>query len=273
VGVATISARIAELPATLTGTGEDRVRVGQNSVVVLDGASGTDSNVTVSEYVDHLADSLVEALDSNPAVLLTEALAASIDSTATTLDLHAGRAPSSTVSIVRLSGTVVDALILGDSPVYVAHNGNIDRLSDNRLARLDLPSRTRLFERLAAGHGYDDHQHNELARQMPGEKASHRNRPGGYWIAEADAQAGVHALVHSYSAYDVTWCAMLTDGIDEPASHLGIAVKNLVIMEENELRETLYQIHRWETETDPHAKRLPRFKRHDDKTIAVVRFT
>ena len=93
------------------------------------------------------------------------------------------------MSIVRRSRTVVDVLILGDSPVYVAHNGKIDRLSDNRLARLGLPSRTRLLERLAAGHGYDDHRHKELACQMPGEKAPYRNRSGGYWIAEADVQA------------------------------------------------------------------------------------
>jgi hypothetical protein len=66
---------------------------------------------------------------------------------------------------------------------------------------------------------------------------------------------------------------MFTDGMDEPATHLGIAVENLATMEENELRETLYQIHHWESETDPNAKSLPRFKRHDDKTIAVVRFS
>jgi hypothetical protein len=273
VGLATISARVAELPATLTGTGEDRVRIGQNSVVVLDGASGTDSGVTVSQYVDYLVNDLVEALDSDPAALLTGALSASIESTAAALDLHPGRAPSSTVSIVRRSTTVVDVLILGDSPVYVAHNGKIDRLSDNRLALLELPSRTRLFERLAAGHGYDNHRHKELACQMPSEKAAYRNRPGGYWIAEADGQAGVNALVYSYPAHDVPWCAILTDGVDEPASHLGIAVEDLAVMEGNELCETLYQIHHWEKYTDPNAKLLPRFKCHDDKTIVVVRFS
>jgi hypothetical protein len=111
-----------------------------------------------------------EALDSDHAALLTEALSVSIASTAAALDLHPGRAPSSTVSIVRRSTTVIDVLVLGDSTVYVAYNGKIDRLRDNRLALLDLPSRTRLFERLAAGHGYNDHRRKELARQMTGEK-------------------------------------------------------------------------------------------------------
>ena len=65
---------------------------------------------------------------------------------------------------------------------------------------------------------------------------------------------------------------MLTDGVDDPASHLGITVEGLAMMDEIKLRETLYQIHRWENETDPNAQRLPRSKQHDDKTIVVVRF-
>lgn len=272
MGAATISAHIAELPAILTGTGEDRVRVGHNSVIVLDGASGTDSDVTVCEYVDYLADSLVETLDNKPAEPLTEALSTSIASTATALDLQPGRAPSSTVSIMRRNATIVDILTLGDSPVYVAYNGNVDRLCDDRLAQLDLPSRTRLFERLAAGHGYDDYRLKELARQMPGEKAPHRNRSDGYWIAEADPQAGANALVYSYPTHDIKWCVMLTDGVNDPVSHLDIAMEDLAIMDENQLRETLHRIHHWETEVDPSAKILPRFKQHDDKAIAVVRF-
>lgn len=269
---ATISrARIAELPA-VAGRNEDRARVGRNAVVVLDGASGTDCGASVSEYVDFLADRLIEALDDEPASPLERAVSESIELTASALNLAPGRAPSSTVSIVRRGSTTLDTFVLGDSPVYVAHSGAIDRLTDDRLARLDLPSRTRLFERLAAGHGYDD-RHRETARQMSREKAPHMNRPGGYWIAEAEPQAGMNALVRSYPVRDVAWCAMLTDGADEPASHLGIAVEHLAMTDRAGLREVLTQVHRWEADTDPDGKHLPRFKRHDDKTIVVVRFT
>lgn len=268
---ATITARIAELPATSSGLGEDRVRIGRNAVVVLDGASGTDRGVSVSTYVDCLAHHLIEALDSDSAVPLTEAVSTSIGRTASSLDLTPGRAPSSTVSIVRQGTNTVDVLILGDSPVYVAHHGRTDRLSDDRLARLDLPSRTRLLQRLEEGHGYDD-GHSEIGRRMPGEKAPHMNRPGGYWIAEAHAEAGTHSLVYSYPTAEILWCVLLTDGADEPASHLGIAVEDLAMKNEQELREMLDRMHHWENETDPEAQHLPRFKRHDDKTIAVVRF-
>lgn len=268
---ATIAARIAELPAMPVGLGEDRVRVGWNAVVVLDGASGTDCGVSVSKYVDYLADCIIDTLDNDSDVPLTEAVSEAIGLAAAALELAPGQAPSSTVSIVRRGTNTVDVLVLGDSPVYVAHSGKIDRLSDDRLARLDLPSRSQLFERLAAGHGYDD-RHREIARQMSTEKAPHMNRFDGYWIAEADTQAGKNALVHSYPAHEVAWCLALTDGVDGPASHLRIAIEALAVKDEKELRETLCQIHGWESDVDPHGERLPRFKRHDDKTIAVIDF-
>jgi len=269
--VATISARIAELSA-LPDRGEDRVRVGRNAVVVLDGASGTDCGVSVSEYVDALADRQIEALDFNPFVSLPRAVSESIELTASALDLVPGKAPSSTVSIVRRGTNTVDILVLGDSPVYVAHGGRVDRLTDDRLARLALSSRSRLLERLAAGHGYDD-EHRMIVRQLSREKAPYMNRPGGYWIAETDAHAGTNAVVYSFPSGEVQWCVMLTDGADEPASHLGVRVEHLAMTDETGLREVLAQIHCWEADTDPDGRHLPRFKRHDDKTIAVVRFT
>lgn len=269
--MATIAARIAELPAVPGDLGEDRVRVARNVVIVLDGASGTDCGVSVGKYVDYLADFLIDILDDNSDASLTEAVSKAIGLATAALDLAPGRAPSSTVSIVRRSINTVDVLVLGDSPVYVAHSGKIDRLSDDRLARLELPSRSKLFERLAAGHGYD-HRHKEIARQMSHEKAPHMNRSDGYWIAEADTQAGKNALVHSYPAHEVAWCLALTDGVDGPASHLRIAVEDLAVKDEEGLRETLCRIRDWENDTDPNGAHLPRFKRHDDKTIAVIQF-
>lgn len=248
------------------------MQVGRDSVVVLDGASGTDCVVSVSEYVDCLADYLISALDNCPESSLKEVVSDAIGRAVTKLGLVSGQAPSSTVSIVRRGSATVDVLLLGDSPVYVAHRGTIDRLSDDRLAQLYLPSRSQLFERLAAGHGYDS-RHKEITRQLSKEKAPHMNRSDGYWIAEANLQAGANAIVHSYPAHEVTWCAILTDGVDGPASHLGITIEELATKNEASLRETLHQIHNWEDQADRNGELLPRFKRHDDKTIAVVRFT
>lgn len=267
----TVSAHIAELPASLD-VGEDRARVGKTAVVVLDGASGTGCHVSVNDYVDFLADCLIEVLDDNPTVSLDRAVSDTIGLTAAALGLTTGGGPSSTVSIVRRGTNTVDTLVLGDSPIYVATgSGRVDRLSDDRVSRLDLPSRSLLFERLAAGHGYDD-RHRALARRMSREKAQRMNRSGGYWIAEADPRAGMNAVVRSYPLCDVSWCVMLTDGAAEPALHFGVTTERLAKKDEAGLRESLLHMHRWETETDPYGKHLPRFKQHDDKTIAVVRF-
>ena len=266
----TISACIAELPAT-PGTGEDRARIASTAVVVLDGASGTGFGVSVCEYVDSLADHLVTALDSHPSIPLTSAVTAAIEHTTTACGLTPGHAPSSTVSIVRRGAETVDILVLGDSPVYVSHLDKVDRVTDNRLKRLNLPSRTRVLARLAAGGGYDD-THASNIRMLSSEKAPHMNRSGGYWIAEADSAAGRHALVRSYPANDVPWCAILTDGADDPLTQLGLSVVQVADLDEHDLRDMLHRLHDWEAVSDPDGHKLPRFKRHDDKTIAIVRF-
>ena len=267
---ARISARIAVLPAT-SGAGEDRVRIASNAVVVLDGASGTDLGVSVSEYVDSLGDHLITVLDSYPSTSLTSAVTVAIEHTTTACGLTPGHAPSSTVSIVRRGAETVDVLVLGDSPVYVSHLGRVNRVTDDRLKRLDLPSRTQALARLAAGGGYDD-IHASTIRRLSSEKAPHMNRSGGYWIAEADSAAGNHAIVRSFPADSVPWCAILTDGADGPLTHLGLSVAQLGELDEDDLRDTLHRLHDWETVSDPDGHELPRFKRHDDKTIAIVRF-
>jgi len=268
---ARISARIAELPAT-PGAGEDRTRIASNAVVVLDGATGTAGlGVSVCEYVDSLANRLITTLESHPSISLIRAVTAAVEQTTTACGLTPGHAPSSTVSIVRLRADTVDVLVLGDSPVYVSHLSRVDRVTDDRLKRLELPSRTRALARLAAGGGYDD-THASTIRMLSSEKAPHMNRPGGYWIAEADSAAGRHAIVRSYPANDVPWCAILTDGADDPITHLGLSVAQLAELDEHDLRDTLHRLHDWEAVSDPNGYKLPRFKRHDDKTIAIVRF-
>jgi hypothetical protein len=41
-------------------------------------------------------------------------------------------------------------------------------------------------------------------------------------ITQSTIQTGGNAVVCPYSARDVTWCTILTDGVDEPAASLGI---------------------------------------------------
>jgi hypothetical protein len=65
--------------------------------------------------------------------------------------------------------------------------------------------------RLAAGHGYDD-EHRRLLAALQHRQRKARNKPGGYWIAEADPIAARHALTRS-RPWDAERRAILaTDG-------------------------------------------------------------
>lgn len=258
----------AELPAG-DAPNEDRVRVGRSSVVVLDGASGSDTRVTVADYVDRLAGALIEVLDAEPDMPLPHALADAIRSTVSALRLMPGESPSSTVSIARRRGEEVDLLVLGDSPIYLGPEGQL--LTDDRLARLDLPSRTKAYERLLHGAGYDD-VHRELVRAVRAEQLPLLNEPGGYWIAEAKPEAAHEAVARTVSA-DLPQLLMLTDGVDKPLRHLGIPLDDVVRRDHDELQELLRDLHEWEDNKDPSAAELPRFKLHDDKTAVVVTFS
>lgn len=255
----------AELPAG-DAPNEDRVRIGRNAVVVLDGASGSDTRVTVADYVDHLADALIEVLDAEPDMPLPHALADAIRSTVATLRLMPGESPSSTVSIARRRGDEIDLLVLGDSPIYLGPEGQL--LTDDRLARLDLPSRTKAYKRLRQGAGYDD-MHRDLVRAVRAEQLPLLNEPDGYWIAEARPEAGHEAVTHTVTA-DLPWAVMLTDGVDRPLRHLDIPLTDVLRRTRDEIEDLLRELHEWEEDKDPSALELPRFKQHDDKTIAVV---
>jgi serine/threonine protein phosphatase PrpC len=257
----------AELPGNGT-TSEDRVRVGTNAVVVLDGASGSDTRVSVADYVDHLSSALVEVLDDEPDMPLPHALADAIRSTVGALRVMPGESPSSTVSIARRRGEGVDLLVLGDSPIYIGPDSQL--LTDDRLAQLDLPSRTKANQRLREGAGYDD-VHRDLVRAVRAEQLPWLNEPGGYWIAEARPEAAYHAVTRTVSA-ELPWLVMLTDGVDKPLRHLDISPAVGLNCTTVGLTDFLEQLHGWEIERDPDAHLLPRFKRHDDKTVAVVTF-
>ncbi|WP_043603085.1 MULTISPECIES: hypothetical protein [Protofrankia] len=263
--------RVAELPAQV-GQGQDRILVGNDVVIVLDGASGTDGLVSVAAYVDALGRRLLDTFECQPAAPLRSTLRTALAGTVQELDVRPGDSPSSTVSIIRSVADRVDVLVLGDTPVYVATRPDgVERIFDDRLMRLPVKYRPAALARLHTGAGFDD-EHRRLLREMRHEKAPYLNAAGGYWIAEADPAAGCEALVRSFRAQDVRWAAVLTDGADDPMRHLHIDVGDVVGLSEAEMAVLLADLHRWEEHKDPQGQELPRFKCHDDKSIAVVTF-
>ncbi|WP_165485716.1 hypothetical protein [Frankia sp. Cppng1_Ct_nod] len=263
--------RVAELPAQAR-QGQDRVLIGDNVVVVLDGASGSDGTVSVAAYVDTLGVQLLGALERRPTAPLRTGLRTALMGVTQVLNLQPGDSPSSTVSIIRSALGHVDVLVLGDTPVYLAtRSAGVLRIFDDRLAQLPVTHRPAALARLQAGGGYDD-EHQRILRKMRNEKAPYQNATGGYWIAAADPAAGCEALVRSFPAEDVLWGAILTDGAEDPMRHLGISIDHVAELSEGDLGTLLSQFHNWEEREDPQGQLLPRFKCHDDKSIAVVTF-
>ncbi|WP_280409405.1 protein phosphatase 2C domain-containing protein [Nocardia brasiliensis] len=256
----------AQLPSK---SNEDRVLTAASGVIVLDGATSFDSAAPAGAYVDVLGDELCRRLSG--ADDLREALSGAIAATADRLSIRAGHAPSCTVAMLRLRPNALDILVLGDSPVVVGMlDGSHHVLADERLERLDLPESDQYRNRLRSGAGYDD-AHRGILRSLQRQQRQRRNRAGGYWIAEADPTAAHHAIVEQLPPDDVSWVILATDGAAEPLVPLGVTWPEIADLGPDALSQLLDRCQQWEAHTDPDGQLQPRAKRHDDKTIAVVR--
>jgi serine/threonine protein phosphatase PrpC len=257
----------AQLPAQ---SGDDRILTTPDSVIVLDGASSFAPGIACAgDFVDALGNELERrargAHDELQAVLYQ-----AIADTADKLNLTPGSSPSSTVAILHVNMKTVDVLVLGDSPVIVGRNdGSYETILDDRLSQLRLPETQRYRSRLHSGTGYDE-EHRAILAELQRSERIHRNRQGGYWIAEADPAAANQALVARYMRQDIAWAILATDGAADPLAPLGISWPQVARMDTGELSALLARCHQWESVDDPHGQQHPRAKRHDDKTIAVV---
>lgn len=257
----------AQLPAI--DRSDDKVFTTNDAVVMLDGASAfVPVPVPASTYADLLGRHLRDALNAAPDGDLRNILADGIEHTARRLGISPGNSPSSTVTIARQDGDEVDFLMLGDNVVVLP-----DRvLTDDRQDQLDLAPRRRYRERLTAGTGYDD-EHHVLLVELQTRQAQLRNRPDGYWIAEADPAAAEHALLVRRPLAETPWAVLATDGAYNTMDYLGLDDwAELAAGEADQLADVLRQCDAWEAQADPDGHALPRSKRHDDKTLAAIAF-
>jgi hypothetical protein len=252
--------------------GADRVVVAGDAVVVLDGASAIEPvSVPPGTYADSLGVSVSAALAADPGAPLAGVLAAAIEAAVGELGLAGDACPSSTVVMLRVTGGQVDLLALGDSYIfYDAGPDGTGVLTDDRQAALRLPQRREYRQRLAAGNGYDA-AHRDLLRALQREQRKHRNRLGGYWIAEADPAAARHARTLTLPLSAMSWAVLATDGAVNTARHLGLDDwPELARFDSGALARFLERCEQWEESADPAGRLFPRAKRHDDKTIASV---
>jgi hypothetical protein len=169
------------------------------------------------------------------------------------------------VTIVRQRRDDISILVLGDNLVVLPDM----QICDDRLSNIAPDIRAAYRARLASGAGYGpDHQ--DLLAELQQQQALHRNSDGGYWIAEADPAAAWHAITAQLDA--ATTAVLATDGAYKTMTHLGANDWHSIASSRANLAAILDQSQEWEELHDPGGRILPRAKRHDDKSLAAIRF-
>lgn len=265
---ATARVAVAERAAGSRPTQDRIVRLPQ-AVAVLDGASAPEpADRDGGWYADRLAAQLADRLPG-PYDLAT-VLADSIAAVASEHRLVPGGSPSSTVTLLRWDAEHVDGLVLGDSPLVVVTD-TVEVVVDERLATVAPAQRVAYHDRLAAGGGYDE-GHRELLRALVGEQRRHRNRPDGYWIAEAAPLAARHALTRRWPAARVRTAVLASDGVSRG---IGRAVPDwsaALELVDRDGPDALLDAVRAPERADPDGRSWPRAKPYDDQALVIVRW-
>ena len=232
---------------------EDYVVAGPDWAVVLDGAtapSGVDSGCVhdVSWLVHRLGGALAGRLAAGGGGSLQDVLASAIEQVgrahAGTCDLTNPDSPSSTVAMARWGEGRLECLVLADSPIVVRHAGGaIELVGDDRL--LHLPG----------GLPYT----RALVR-------SHRNRPGGFWVASTSQAAAYEAVTATFPEEGLETVALLTDGVTRLVERYGHTWHGLL----GELRERGPQYVIGRVRDAERASPAAHGKPHDDATALVI---
>ncbi len=251
---------------------EDVVVVLPNAVVLLDGATSLDPALpTGGWYASRLAGELAGRLTGYPNTDLADLLAASIKTVARDHELVPGKAPSSTVALLRWNDTTIEGLVLADSPIVAFTRDGPSLLADTRLDTM--PRGAGYRDRLSAGGGYDEN-HLVALRDAANVMATRRNVEGGFWVAEADPDAAHQAERTTWRRDEVTMVLIASDGVSCGVDRYGVfanwgEVRDVVAAAGPEA--VLDRVHAAEQQ-DPDGTRWPRPKPHDDQALVVAHF-
>lgn len=275
--------RYATQPSPGRQVNEDHVLHSGALVGVLDGVSvppGVDTGCVHGPawYTRRLADHLARAAAS-PAVPLADALAEAISAVrgehVHTCDPDNPQTPASTVCLIRDGGDHVDYLLLCDSYLIVDLGGNreLQVLTDTRFAACVADIR-RMVLTGASPFGTPDHE--ERLRRAAQLRQQYTNRPGGYWIAAAMPEAAYESLMGTLSLTGpgrARRAALLTDGASAAVDQFELFDwRELLDLLSADGPEELIRRVREAENADSTGARRPRYKRHDDATVAVCEF-
>lgn len=199
--------------AARTGrTNEDFTGAVPAAAVLIDGAGipGTESICRhgVAWYASQLGGSLLSRLplvrDRSLSALLAEAIEQVTDGHRDTCDVANPISPSATVAILRLSGGLIEHLVLGDSFLV------LDRADGGPLVVSDprevIISRSYQSALEATAKGSDEYH--QVLRDL----RANRNQPGGFWVAKDDPRAADEAISGSCPISQLNGAVLLSNG-------------------------------------------------------------
>ena len=241
---------------------------------VLDGASipaGIESCCArdAAWYVRRLVGALVpRMLDAD--VPLADALADGIAAVATEHQCpRDGASPSAALALARESADALEYLVLADCTVVADVAGAVEHVTDERVAGIDVPLRTRIRQRLRDGATFQHPDHAADMRALAEQQLTVRNTDEGFWVASDDPAAAVHALSGAWPRGAVTRAALLSDGAARAVTTLGVHGswgELLDALSADDVAACLRAVRDAE-DADPQALKLARSSRSDDATI------
>ncbi|MBQ0979103.1 protein phosphatase 2C domain-containing protein [Micromonospora sp. M61] len=264
---------MATSPAKLDQPNEDFTGAIPNAVVLLDGAglSGAKSTCAhgVAWYTRRLGAALLAQLAADDGQDLTTVLGQAIGQVANahrgTCDISDPSSPSATVIIFRVNNDRADYLVLADSVLVLDQAGDAPVvITDDREAIVGSHYRAAMD---AAVNGTPEHD--QARREYIEALRAHRNQPGGFWVAANDAQAASEALIASRPIQDFTSAVLLSDGASRIADRFALTdwPEVLALITKAGPAEVIRQVRAAEA-SDPHGRKWPRGKTHDDATLA-----
>ncbi|MEV1286636.1 hypothetical protein [Micromonospora sp. NPDC049679] len=251
-------------------------------VAVLDGVTvlpGTDTGCVHGPawYVRRLGSRLTEVAEESPTAPLADSLAEAIRRVrgdhGDRCDLDNPATPAATVCLVRDTGQTLDYLILSDSTLVTERAGQVQIFTDTRFHKVVAELRR---DAVTEDYAIGSSEQAARMRQTVTRKHEFTNQPDGYWVAAADPDAAHQAVIGSLPLTGKTRvrrAALLTDGAS-------CAVDDYAFMDWAELLELvteqgpeeLIRRVRLAEDADRDGYAQPRFKRHDDATVALCTF-
>lgn len=257
---------------------QDRHLVFSGAVAVIDGATDPDRppNRDGGWYAEQLTRA-VAARIGELSLDLVQVAEQAIAEVAARHQLTPGSSPSSTLTMLRWTGPAVpiEALVLADTALVVRGlDDSVSVYCDTRIDVFAAEPHAAYRDRLSLGFGYDE-DHKRLMRELGTFLSDGRNRPGGFWVAEADPRAACEAITFHLDPASVRDVAILTDGASAAVDTYGLFPDwgtALDMISKNGPAALLQAVRDTEV-TDLDARCWPRSKPHDDATVVYLDFT